>query len=340
MKSLAAELRAKNAEFLTTPKPEAVILTGDQFAVLYGEWLQFQTDRGLDEWTIISLAGRRSILVRWLDGEPITIAAMRNFFSHIARHYRGSSVLKTREIISRFFNWAVSEGAILINPLQFVSMPKLVKSVKRRPFTHEEYLKLRDHSLDLYGRWVVVATYCLGLRTSGVAWLKWADVNVEERRVTTLERKTRRMGIQSVIPYVPWGDVERCINELHLERNDLDDSYPGAGFVSKVVALRYASSRRTIGVEFWRTCKRAGVEPLGLHSLRRAFCSTIANYSGLNHVAAMKMTGHKHFETYAQYVTVDDQVLADGLVKAFAKVEGKRVAMKQLKDAVNPPVNP
>jgi integrase len=335
--SMLEELRAQNAGLVSklaaidNAKGRAVVLTAEQFNALFSEWVEAQRAMGVLEVTITSRSVTRRALSMWLDGEPITIDSLRLFFIAASKNYAAGTVQQFRKTISALFNWAVAEGAVAINPVPLAPLPKLTWLPRRRPYTHEEYLKLRDHAVCLQDRWFIVAAYNLGLRTSGVCWLKWKDVDLDQRLVRTVEPKVRRVGIQSVVPYVPGGDVEKCLDELHLQRNDLDDSFPGAGFVCKRLAMQFASTPRLPGYTFWSVCQRAGVECLGPHSLRRSFISNIANHSGLNHVAAMKLTGHKSFKTYSQYVTVDDEALADGLVRAFAKVQAKSVAMKQLK---------
>lgn len=318
------------------PKPpeSTVILTNEQFAAVMPEFLgayEGIAPRSMYEASDEMLNAFKG----WLKEKPITLTVLQNYFKNAAMVYSNARLEEIHATLKRMFKWAHAECLIASDPMQFVVRPKGRINPRRRPYTYEEYVKLRDAAMyRLEVRWLVVACYNLGVRASGAAMMRWTAVNWDERVITTIEPKTKRLGIQSVIPFEPYGDVEKCLIDLHAIRDDRDDSFPGPGFVCKELAMWNCCNRTrsTLPRMMWHLCKRAGVEVLGTHSLRRAFCTNIANYSGLNAVAAMKMTGHTDYKSYAKYITVDGECLREGLTRAFAKVKERKVLMKQLKE--------
>lgn len=326
-------MRRANGFAIAKPPESSVILTLEQLEATTAAFLAAHD--GLMGATTHREIG--DILRRfkvWLGGKPLKIGELQNYFRNLGLTYSHGRIQLIHQSVKKFFKWLEREHLIEVDPMQFVVCPKGRVNPPIRPYTHEEYLKLLDAAMyRMEDRWLVVACYNLGVRASGAAMMKWTAVNWDDRVITTVEPKMKRLGIQSVIPFEPGGDVEKCLLDLHLERNDLDDSFPGAGFICKKLAmLNCCNPWKTVPMAFQRISERAGVERLGSHSLRRAFCTNIANYSGLNAVAAMKMTGHKSYEHYARYITVDGECLREGLTKAFNKVKEKKVLMKQLKE--------
>lgn len=325
-------MRGANGE-AEKPPESAVILTLEQFDATTEAYLKAH-DGIVGPSTITESGVIFTRFKAWLHGKPLTIASLQNYFRNVGMVYSHGRVQAMYQYIKRFFKWLLRERLIAVDPMQFVICPKGRVNAPRRPYTHEEYLKLLDAAMyRMEDRWLVVACYNLGVRASGAAMMRWTDVNWDDRVITTVEPKVKRLGIQSVIPFEPGGDVEKCLLDLHQIRDDTDDSWPGTGFICKGLAvLNACNPLKTVPQAFWRISVRAGVEQLGSHSLRRAFCTNIANYSGLNAVAAMKMTGHKSYQHYAKYITVDGECLREGLTRAFAKVKEKKVLMKQLKE--------
>lgn len=326
-------MRRANGVAIAKPPESSVILTMEQLEATTAAYLEAHDG-------LMGLSTHKEsddILRRfraWLNGKPLRIGELQNYFRNVGLTYSHHRIQKIHTIVKKFFKWLEREHLIEVDPMQFVVCPKGRVNPPIRPYTHEEYLKLLDAAMyRMEDRWLVVACYNLGVRASGAAMMRWTAVNWDERVITTVEPKMHRLGIQSVVPFEPGGDVEKCLLDLHMERNDLDDSFPGPGFICKKLAILNACNPwKTVPMAFTRISKRAGVEQLGSHSLRRAFCTNIANYSGLNAVAAMKMTGHKSYQHYARYITVDGECQREGLTRAFAKVKEKKVLMKQLRE--------
>lgn len=268
----------------------------------------------------------------WLDGAHVTLYAIRTYFQEGSRLRARAYMKETHKRFKTFFKWLVKEQLVPFNPMPLVPTPGGYISTPKRPYTYEEYCTLRDGAHPFELKWTIIAQYNTGLRTSGVAMLRWKDIDQDERTITTIEPKMKRMAIKSVVPYTPYGDVEKCLWELHRVRDDQDDSWPGAGFACKKMAASYIGKPHTYSFFFHNLCAQLGVENLGLHSMRRAFCSNIANHSGLNAITAMKLTGHTDYKTYAKYITVDSESLREGLTKAFAKVQGRGFVRRQLKE--------
>lgn len=305
-------------------------IPGNLFIQLIDLWLEDQMAEG--KRAMVDRVGRVILPLRRLceDKRGVTEQLLIEFLEE-----RGGRSAVCKFDASRWLHhllrWIVANDYAAAMP-QIPKVPCPPPPMPRRPYTHAEYLALRDSMPDLSWRWLVVACYNLGLRSHTVCHLKWENVDRINRMVRVMDTKTERFGILTAVPYDADGDVERSLGEI--DKEDLRDLDPPTSEIYIDFRLKrvHEMDRTAVPKYFTRYCKMRGLPTLGLHSLRRSFCTRVANYSGLNPVVAMQMTGHKEYDTYRRYVTADPEVLREGLRRA-----NRHVCQEGTVDLLAPP---
>src|SRR4051812_32139353 len=145
---------------------------------------------------------------------------------------------------------------------------------------------------------MVLAGYCTGARLSDLANLKWSNVDLAERTLTFVQKKT---GAKIKIP-------------MHAELEDYLVSLPSADKDAPVFPTLYgktSAGKSGLSMAFARLMKRAGIDggairergpgvsrsvsALSFHSLRHSFNSALAN-AGVAQELRMRLTGHSSID--------------------------------------------
>jgi integrase len=99
-----------------------------------------------------------------------------------------------RRVLSGFFNYAVDNRVIQINPVPSAKSLKLTKESERvrRAFTLKELKTLFDKAPNDFWKWMVLAGFYMGQRMGDLICLPWGAVDFEQNQIRMVASKTGR----------------------------------------------------------------------------------------------------------------------------------------------------
>jgi len=94
-------------------------------------------------------------------------------------------------VISIMFKQAVREGVVSQNPCEFATLPKITHKERHRMLTHDDIEVIFKNS----GKWRLYYAFLLytGLRAGDVAMLRYESLDVNDKSITQLIRKSRKV---------------------------------------------------------------------------------------------------------------------------------------------------
>jgi integrase len=230
-----------------------------------------------------------------------------------------------RKILTRPFVAAVNEGKLDRNPIASIRHLHDI-SVEKGVFTPDQITKLLEVA-DSDWRGLTLAGYYTGARLGDLARLTWAAINLDERSITFVQKKT---GAKIKVP-------------IHSQFLDylLGRSVPNDGrkpVFPKLYHLR-GSGKTGLSSSFRRLMDRAGIDAgiarqktgdagrnvssLSFHSLRHSFTSALAN-AGVPADVRQKLTGHADAKSHATYSHHELETIR-GAVEKIAALPKKTV---------------
>src|SRR5271168_2258378 len=79
--------------------------------------------------------------------EEVRLRDVSNFILEISRENKGSSVIKKRAMILRFWTWMLDHGHLQTNPLALRKLPRLIcVPADKKAFTYEMHLKMLEQA--------------------------------------------------------------------------------------------------------------------------------------------------------------------------------------------------
>jgi integrase len=186
-------------------------------------------------------------------------------------------------------------------------------NIRKGFLTDEQYDKLRDE-LPQELKALFVTAYITGLRRGEISAIQWPQVDFEAGLITLEKGETKNDEPRSV-PILE-GDMLDLLTAAKKER---DEKYPESPWVfsrngERILDFRWA----------WdEACKRAGVEGLHFHDLRRTAVRNMRR-AGIPQVIRMKISGHKTDSIERRYNIVD----ADDLQMAKELLQNRRKALE------------
>jgi integrase len=222
--------------------------------------------------------------------------------------------ITVRKILTRPFTAAVTEGLIQRNPISSIRHLRDV-TVEKGVFTPEQINKLLEVA-DPDWKGLVMAGYFTGARLGDLARLTWSSIDLDERSITFIQKKT---GAKIKVPVHPE------LVEFLLSRSVPDDGRKPV--FPKLYHLR-GSGKTGLSMGFKRLMERAGIDGgiareklgkagrnvsrLSFHSLRHSFTSALAN-AGVPPELRQKLTGHADEKSHAVYSHHEFGVIAKAL---------------------------
>ena len=202
------------------------------------------------------------------------------------------TVKREMVVLVAALNHAVRDGRLKVNPLA-----GRVRHLRTRPrirlLSDEERVRLLSAAKagPSYLFSTIALILCTGLRRAECLSLKWGDVDLEKRILIVRDGKG---GKSRVIP----------LSSMALE---LLLSVPRRG--ETVIADENGRRIKNIKRSFRSTCRRAQIENLWLHDLRRAFASHLA-MRGVSPWIIQHLLGHAQLRTSEIYVNISDRAMA------------------------------
>jgi integrase len=247
---------------------------------------------------------KKYVLPAWKNErvDSITRAHIAELHSKIGRRapYAANRLL---EVLKKMFNLAVIWGYIpeaSINPATKIQRFKEKK--RDRWVTHEEMPKLLksiDEEGNIYVRSVFWLYLLTGARKSELLNAKWDDINFERKELRIAETKAGR------IHYVPLSSPAMEIIEALPRLKDNPFLLPGN---------KPGSSLVNMDKPWGRVRKRAGIEDVRLHDLRRTVGSWMAE-SGVSLLVIGKTLDHSNPVTTQIYARLSQDPVREALEK-------------------------
>lgn len=221
-----------------------------------------------------------------------------------------------RKILKRPFQAAVNEGRLQRNPISAIRHLRDVR-VEKGVFTPEQIRRLLD-SAESDWKGLILAGFYTGARLLDLARLRWENVDLAERSITFVQKKT---GAKLKVPIHPE------LEDYFLSRSVPDDGRKP--LFPKLYHLRSAG-KSGLSTSFRRLMERAGIDAgiarkklgaagrdvsrLSFHSLRHSFTSNLAN-AGVPSELRQKLTGHLDRKSHAIYSHHEFRTIRQALEK-------------------------
>lgn len=235
-------------------------------------------------------------------------------------HKKKSSVARKLAALRTFFQFAVREGLLELNPAKLVSTPRLEKKLPQHLSIEEaiKFIETPDVETDLgkRDRAMLELMYATGVRVSELTKMGLADIDFKNRliRVTGKRRKER---------IVPFGEPAQEALESYLAvRDKFLNSAPVTEREPDALFLNYQGTRittRSVGrmvEKYIRIC--AGMHNISPHALRHSFATHLLD-SGADLRDIQELLGHARLSSTQIYTHVSMEKLIEVYDKAHPK---------------------
>ena len=257
------------------------------------------------------------------DVSPRDIVAFRDAMAESVSNSTANHHIKALRMI---FADAKRDGWILDIPTDGVKSLRVVKSMdRRRPFTLPELKALLDRIGDSEWRTLVLLGLYTGQRLGDVASLRWSQVDLEQREISFLTKKTgRRVLVPIADPlFKRLGEIQPAVRPSDPLTPELLSLIEGAGGKTSTLSRQFSEileeaklrpPRASKGHEKLesRDAQRKTVEPLSFHSLRHTTVSLMKN-AGVSPAIVQDLVGHESAEISAHYTHVEARAKAKAL---------------------------
>lgn len=241
-----------------------------------------------------------------------------------------------RRALSGFFNYAVDNRVLQINPVPSAKSLKLTKDSDRirRAFTLKELKTLFDKAPSDFWRWMVLAGFYMGQRMGDLICLPWGAVDFEQNQIRMVASKTGRTltiplraelrsfllklrdkAVGEVKPADPiWPEQAKRYEEQGaggFSNEFYDDVLLPAGLVPK---RTHHAPKKKAGEDRTQARKTTAVS---FHCLRHTFVSLL-KVSGGSQAVAKELAGHSSDAVSDLYTHVPEEALT----KAIEKLPG------------------
>jgi integrase len=205
-------------------------------------------------------------------------------------------------IVKRAFRLAASADPPLVNSIPRISLLE-ENNVRKGFLEHEAYIALRNELPD-HLKAIFVIGFHTGARVGELEGLKWAQVELNAKRIILQPGETKN-GEGRTLPI--YGEM---LEWLRIGREIRNAQFSNCPYVFHRDGERLANWR-----DDWdAACKRAGVEGLLFHDLRRTAVRNMVR-AGIPEKVAMQISGHKTRSIFDRYNIVNERDLSDAAAK-------------------------
>ncbi len=230
-----------------------------------------------------------------------------------------ATINRETELLRRAFRLAFEDGHVSSVP----KIPRLPeRNVREGFFTRDEFERLVTYLPDYlhdFCRWA----YLTGWRKGEVISLNWADVDAEGRTLRLSWRKSKNSQGRTM---ALTGDLAKIIDRRSAARAELAVSGKGTEHVffqddgSPVGDFRKAWRSACLAAGLYTLVDGAPKPTRLFHDFRRTGVRNLRR-AGVAETVAMQISGHKTRAVFDRYSIVDEQDVADAMVKVQAFVD-------------------
>lgn len=223
------------------------------------------------------------------------------------------------ELLKRVLNYAVACGWLESSPIAGVKLLRK-PNVRRSVLNEKEFADLVQ-AADPKLRPILIVAYDTGMRKREILDLRWSQVDLKARLIRLAPQDTKCDGHRAV--YL----TERVITAIrqlprHLRNDDV--------FINSRTGKPWVD----ISDMFQRARKKAGMEHVWFHDLRRSFV-TNARRRGIAESVVMKMSGHKTRAVFDRYNIVCEEDLINALRRMELAIEVESAETMSVEKKVN-----
>jgi integrase/recombinase XerC len=233
--------------------------------------------------------------------EAIDPDLVRLYLAGRSRARQRTTVSRELTALKSFYRFLVREGAIRVNPLQDIPMPKIQKKLPQVLSVDEifQLLKTPDTrtTLGLRNRAILELLYSSGLRVSELVGLTLRDIHWELNVVTVWGKGNKER-------VVPIGAPAVDALKAYMKRRD---ELLRSGADREALFLNHRGGRltgrsvaRMLDRYVKRSSQRRGISP---HNLRHTFATHLLD-GGADLRAIQEMLGHESLSTTQRYTHV------------------------------------
>ena len=247
----------------------------------------------------------------------LSVQVCRNFLTTQLKRVAYGTVKQYKSHIDAALNVAVREGVINRNPMNLVSLHKLIpegaqRATERVPFTMDEMRTIVNKFPYPWSQLALTSYLTGGQRLGDIATLKWSSVDFEKK---VIQIRTSKTGKHITSPLVPM--LEIVLKSLYKE---------GEEYVFPGVAQLHTRSRGKLSVEFTGLLKAHGilevsaaattgdrrpVSPKSFHSIRHTVVSQMRCNPAITSDLSREIVGHDSEAVERGYFTAPSQAKLD-----------------------------
>jgi len=233
--------------------------------------------------------------------------------SRLADGLANATINRELSALKRMFHLGSRRTPPKVHSIPYI--PHLEENNVRSGFLeHKDYLKLEDE-LPEYLRLGLTIAYHTGVRFEETFSLTWKQVDLTKGAIY-LDRKDTKTKEPRIV-YLTGEFYEKIAAQKELR----DALFPGC----KYVVFNRGKRIKDCGTAWDSACKRAGIEGLLFHDLRRSGCRNMIQ-AGVDEKTAMIISGHKTSSVFKRYQIVNESNLKEASEKVmlyFRKQEAK-----------------
>lgn len=236
--------------------------------------------------------------------------------AHVKRYMRkrleagvvSATVNRELEILKRAFTLAIKSDPPKV--VRELSITMLTEDNVRTGFLDDSgYLRVKQE-LPEYLRPLFVVGYHLGTRLGELRKLKWEQIDMAHGSIVLNPNQTKNKQGRTLPIY---GEMREW---LTMQRDVRDVRFPQCDFVFHEDGKPVGDFRKA-----WRSaCKRAGVEGLLFHDLRRSAVRNMVR-AGITEKVAMQISGHKTRSVFDRYNIVNERDITEAAAKLEQRLQ-------------------
>lgn len=261
-------------------------------------------------------------VTRWIEWmierrhRNVSFLSLSEYVTWLWETYNGTAPAMMWQHVRRFLHWLEMTKHIDFSPHHVVKTP-ITKSTTIKPIiTLDEYRAIRAACSGTWVEWLIILGWNTGMALIDCVYLQWGSVDFQNSMIRMRRRKT---GTPADIPFDPSGELGRALRERRamLDRDPDPEDYVSPEARSSLFDAGHNGDTVKIGGAVRAAFDKAGVSrEKSFHSFRYSFVSRLAN-SGMGHVLASKVSGHKTLDVFTRYVIPDTKSLARGVMNAW-----------------------